>query len=104
MPFVTTGLFRILREALVAGVYAAVPDTEAGLQPLCAAYSWRCLPLIEAAIDAGNLRVTDFVESLPAVRRIGVSELRGAGDPDRLFFNVNTPADLETAERMARGG
>jgi hypothetical protein len=47
--------------------------------------------------------VSDFVDSLPVVRRIGISELAKAGDPERLFFNANTPHALELAEEMARG-
>ena len=103
MPFVTPALLRLLREKLTPSVYAAVPETSE-LQPFCAAYSRRCLPIIEAAIDAGELRVSALVDALPVVRRIGTSELARVGDPDRLFYNVNSPADLARAEAMARGG
>lgn len=103
MPFVNAAVLEIICNKLTGPVYAAVPETDEGFQPLCAAYSHRCLPLIDTAIDAGNLRMTDFIDSLPVVHRIGAAELAAAGDPHRLFFNVNTPADLEEAERMARG-
>jgi molybdopterin-guanine dinucleotide biosynthesis protein A len=103
MPFVSTALLSLIASRLVPGVFAAIPETARGLQPLCAAYSRRCLPLIERAIDAGNLKVSAFVDALPVVRLIGPSELEPLGDPERLFFNVNTPADLAEAERMARG-
>jgi molybdopterin-guanine dinucleotide biosynthesis protein A len=40
--------------------------------------------------------------------RIGIvplAQVRGFGDPDELFFNVNTPDDLERAEaRWQRRG
>ena len=31
-----------------------------------------------------------------------VRSVRRFGDPERLFFNVNEPADLERAERLLR--
>lgn len=102
MPFVTGALIRLLVERLTTPVYAAVPETSE-LQPFCAVYSRRCLPLVERALDAGELRVSAFIDSLPVVRRVGQSELETVGDPDRMFFNVNSPADLARAEEMARG-
>ena len=45
--------------------------------------------------------MSSIVDALPNVSRVADAELRSFGDPARLFFNVNTPADLETAERMA---
>ena len=104
MPFLNAGLTSMIRSRLTPPVFAAVPETSTGLEPLCAAYSLRCLPLIEKAIDAGELRVSALVDQLPVVRRIGPTELREAGDPERLFFNVNTAEELAAAERMARGG
>jgi len=103
LPFVTQSLIRLLREKLTPPVFAAIPETSE-LQPFCAAYSRRCLPIVEAALDAGELRVSALIDSLPLVRRIGISELAKIGDPDRLFYNVNSPADLARAEAMARGG
>lgn len=102
MPFVTPRLLHMISRALTPPLFAAVPET-GRLQPLCAAYSIRCLPILEAALDAGNLKISAFIDALPIVRRIGPSELAKVGDPDRLFFNVNTPESLALAEQMARG-
>jgi molybdopterin-guanine dinucleotide biosynthesis protein A len=44
--------------------------------------------------------MSSIVTALPNVSRVADAEVRGFGDPARLFFNVNTAADLETAERM----
>ena len=41
-----------------------------------------------------------FLEEI-RLERVPVDEVRRYGDPWRLFFNVNTRADLELAERMA---
>lgn len=103
MPFLNAPLIGMIHARLSPAVFAAIPETSTGLEPFCAAYSLRCLPLIESAIVAGELRVSALIDRLPVVRRIGPSELREAGDPDRMFFNVNTAEDLAAAERMARG-
>jgi molybdopterin-guanine dinucleotide biosynthesis protein A len=103
MPFVTGELLRFLRRLLFAPVYAVVPELERGLEPLCAAYSARCLPVVEQCLTKGELRMGDFIDDLPVVRRVGPGELTPFGDPARLFFNVNTVDDLAAAERMARG-
>ncbi len=104
MPFVTTALLALIAERLVPPIHAAIPETSQGLEPLCAAYAREALPYVEAALDAGRMRLSELADLLPIVRRVGVFELAAAGDPDRLFFNVNTPADLALAERMTRGG
>jgi hypothetical protein len=42
-----------------------------------------------------------FVDELRIVRRIGTGELTPFGDPAKLFFNVNSAADLTRADQMA---
>jgi molybdopterin-guanine dinucleotide biosynthesis protein A len=103
MPFVTVGLLAALRARLADGVFAVIPETVEGLHPFCAAYASRCLPLVEAALDAGELRMTAAIDRFPMVRRLGATDLAPLGDAHRLLFNVNTPDDLAEANRMARG-
>ncbi|MEO7083805.1 MAG: molybdenum cofactor guanylyltransferase [Gemmatimonadaceae bacterium] len=100
MPFVNPGLFALIRDRL-SDRDAAVPEGPHGLEGLCAAYSTRCLPAIEAALDAGDLRVSALVARLLSLRTIPAADLTAAGDPSRMFFNVNTAADLELAGRLA---
>ena len=104
MPFLTTALVGELRRRLVLGVDAVVPETSHGLEPFCAVYGAGTLPYLDAAIDAGEMRASRVIESLARVARLAGPELRAFGDPARLFFNVNSAADLEEAERMAREG
>jgi molybdenum cofactor guanylyltransferase len=55
------------------------------MQPLCALYRRRCLPIIANALDAGTRRVTDVVAGLAVfLRPVTESEL---------FQNLNTPED-----------
>ncbi len=102
MPFVTRDLFSLIRDRADAAEHAAVPLTPRGPQPLCAAFAPSCLPAIEAALRARDLRVIAMLGRLPSVDYIAADDLALAGDPERLFFNVNDASDLETAERVAR--
>jgi molybdopterin-guanine dinucleotide biosynthesis protein A len=101
MPFVTTALLTMIRTRLDRSGYAAVPSGLHGLEGLCAGYTTACLTTINAALDEGDLRVGSMLARLPSFDAIPLADLESAGDPSRLFFNVNTPRDLEVAEQMA---
>ncbi len=100
MPFVSAGLLSLLARRVREGASAAIPESPAGPEPFCAAYDPACLADIERAIARGDFRMSSVVGALPNASRVAGAELRSFGDPARLFFNVNTPADLEKAERM----
>jgi molybdopterin-guanine dinucleotide biosynthesis protein A len=104
MPFVTAPLLSALRARLMPGTSAVVPESARGLEPFCAAYAGSALATVERAIAGGDLRVTRMIHALPRVTRLGAHDLGGHGAMERLFFNVNTVADLVAAERMAREG
>ena len=102
MPFVTSELFSLLISRLKPGTDAVIPDGPRGPEPTCALYTPSCLLVIDSALERHDLRLSSLASRLPRAVRLGVSEVSTVGDPTRLFFNVNTPADLELAERMAR--
>jgi molybdopterin-guanine dinucleotide biosynthesis protein A len=109
MPFVTGDLL----QALLAGadgldVVVPASGSRRGVEPMCAYYAPACLPAIEARLDAGDRRVVSFYDAV-RVHRLEPDEVARYGDPDRLFLNINSPEDLERAEREAssagvRGG
>jgi molybdenum cofactor guanylyltransferase len=101
MPFVTTPLLAHIRDRAAASEFAAIPESAAGLEPFCAAYTPACLPFIESALASDDLRLTNLLARLPRYDRIPVDEIRVFGDPARLFFNVNNPPDLARAEELA---
>ena len=102
MPFVGSELFSLLISRLEPGTDAVIPDGPRGPEPMCALYTPSCLSAIDSALERRELRLSSLVSRLPRAVRVGVGEVSTVGDPARLFFNVNTPADLELAERMAR--
>ena len=102
MPFVSSELFSLLISRLGPGTNAVIPDGPRGPEPMCALYPPGCLSAVDSALERRDLRLSSLVTRMPGAVRVGVSEVSTVGDPSRLFFNVNTPADLELAERMAR--
>jgi molybdopterin-guanine dinucleotide biosynthesis protein A len=104
MPFVSADLLAAIVRRARAGASAVVPEGRSGPEPFCAAYTAECLPAIEDAIVRGEYRMSSLVARLPGVVRLGSGEVSAFGDPTRLFFNVNTPADWKTAEQMAAAG
>lgn len=104
MPFVPQALLRALLERRNAGSYDAVlPESSGkrGLEPLCAVYGPACAAPIARRLDAGDLKAISFHPDV-SVGILSLAEVRGFGDPDELFFNVNTPDDLARAEALWR--
>ena len=102
MPFVSEGLVRALAERLDR--YDAVlpqSDGRRGVEPLCAAYGPACREAIAATLEAGDRRAIGFHDRV----RVGIlplDEVRAFGEPDVLFFNVNTADDLARADELWR--
>jgi len=102
MPFVDPGLLRALADE-AAGYDGYLPESDGrrGVEPLCAVYGPACGAAIERAVAGGDLRAIGFHDAV----RIGtmpLARVRRFGDPAVLFFNVNTPDDLERAEALWR--
>lgn len=101
MPFVTVELLHALAKG--AGWYDAFLPESGGprtVEPLCGIYTSACAAAIERRLDAEDLRATAFHDeiNLGVLPREQVAEF---GDPHELFFNVNTPGDLERANQIA---
>ena len=104
MPFVPEGLLRALVEGAGAGAGAGTYDVflpessgPRGLEPLCAVYGPACGPAIARRLDSGDLKAISFHPDV-RVGILSLAQVRAFGDPAELFFNVNTPDDLERAE------
>jgi molybdopterin-guanine dinucleotide biosynthesis protein A len=131
MPLVPTSLLRFIAEHCEDGVSAVVPvttrrdatkravNTSENLdcagplrvrQPLCAAYHRRLLPDFERALSEGEYSIDSLLETLSmglghnenmGLRIIGENELTVAGFSVDMFWNVNTPQDLNRARTLA---
>jgi molybdopterin-guanine dinucleotide biosynthesis protein A len=102
MPFVPVPLLQALIGG-AEGVDAFLPESDGrrGMEPLCAVYGPACGPAIERQLARGDLRAIGFHDDV-RVGRLPLALVRGYGDPDVLFFNVNRPEDLKRAEELWR--
>jgi molybdopterin-guanine dinucleotide biosynthesis protein A len=90
MPHLTSDMLaKILAEGLAYPEAGCVlPESGNGyIQPLCAAYHKRVLPVISKALDAGIRKVEDALHGLP-LHYIRISHG---------FKNINTPAEFDHA-------
>jgi molybdopterin-guanine dinucleotide biosynthesis protein A len=104
MPFVPAALLGDLVAGATAGDYDAfLPESSGrrGLEPLCAVYGPACGPAIARRLETGDLRAISFHADV-RVGILSLAQVRAFGDPEELFFNVNTPDDLERAEALCR--
>jgi molybdopterin-guanine dinucleotide biosynthesis protein A len=102
MPFVPVALVQALAAGLDShDAMLAESDGRRGVEPLCAAYGPACRDAIAAALDAGDLRAIGFHQRI-SVGILPLSQVRRFGDPELLFFNVNTADDLARADGLWR--
>lgn len=113
IPFLKKEMVQTIVQEIDAGYDVIIPETEKGLEALCAVYSKRCMPIIERQlkqqIAAGGekvnpkerkliqgLKIQRFFDKV-RTKKIPEKTLRNS-DPDLIsFFNVNRPEDHEKA-------
>lgn len=101
MPFVPAALIGELIRRRRPSAAAVVPVVGGRPEPLCAVYAQRAADPFAIAVLSGKLKVGDVLAELDDVEWVDDAALRQFGDPEVMFFNVNTPADLDRAERIA---
>ena len=102
-PFLKKELVESLIENIEKNIDIIIPETDAGLEPLCAIYSKQCLKPAEQHLKEKKFKIQRAFRG-KRIKRIPENILRAA-DPDLVsFFNINTPADLEVAQEMAEKG
>lgn len=100
MPFISMDLAVRMRQEL--GDYdVVVPSMGGGLQPLHAIYSRNCVTVIESHLLNNVRKVVEVYEALK-VKIIDEKQLYQWGVDARIFFNVNTPDELEIAKSVAK--
>ena len=93
-------LVETVLENIENGIDIVMPATSAGLEPLCAVYSKRCLQSAEHHLEQNKCKIQRALRK-HRTKTISEKVLREK-DPELLsFFNVNTPDDLARAEEMA---
>jgi molybdopterin-guanine dinucleotide biosynthesis protein A len=75
-----------------------IPDTNRGLEPLCAVYRAACAPTLAAALDFGVRKVTDGLARINT-EFIGEKVWRNFSPDGDLFHNLNTWEDYLIAKK-----
>jgi molybdenum cofactor guanylyltransferase len=115
-PFLQKQLLTVILESIDSKADIWVPETAKGFEPLCAVYSNRCLPSLEAVISANldkvpaapgsteryleqSLKIRSFFSRV-RVKTIDEERIRAVDPHLYSFFNINTPEDLLRAEAI----
>ena len=100
VPFASEAVIRHAMELIRPGTQVVIPRTPDGTEPLSAVYSRECIPLIERNLEKRIFMIKRFFKP-NRVREIPPETLKKLDPKMQFMFNVNTPADLKTAESMA---
>ena len=100
-PFLKKEMIETIIGKIDTQIDIVMPETAAGFEPLCAAYSKRCLEAAQNHLEREKLKITrTFRKS--RIKTISEKALRKI-DPELVsFFNINTPDDLKRAEEMVK--
>jgi molybdopterin-guanine dinucleotide biosynthesis protein A len=100
MPFLNqTVITQFTSQRATADIVMAKLD--ARLHPMHALYSKRCVPALEAMIQARQLKIQEIVsQSSLRVRYVTEGDLLTIDPSGRSFYNVNTVTDLEAARSL----
>ena len=99
-PFIQPALVRFLLGELEPSLDVIVPMIENHYEPLCAIYSKRCLPYIEAQLDHDDFAIINFFDRIN-LKTIPAKQIQSADDEMISFFNVNTPEAHQRSQDMA---
>jgi molybdopterin-guanine dinucleotide biosynthesis protein A len=100
MPFLTREWLGYLCDrAVKSAAQVIVPQSENGLEPLCACWRTDAASTIQTAFDAGVRKVTEAMKRLP-MEVLDESAWKRFDTDGRLFWNMNTTADYEEARRI----
>ncbi|MEM8858150.1 MAG: molybdenum cofactor guanylyltransferase [Chloroflexota bacterium] len=101
MPFVNRGLLEYqVEKAFETQADVVVPVWDGRMQTMHAVYRREnCLNAVDSALAAGKAKMTSFYDDLN-VLTIGVDEVSRFSPTGKSFKNINTPEELEEAERI----
>lgn len=95
MPNLNPAFIRFLL-AQLSDYDIVMPVWSKGREPLHAVYHRRTLPIVQNLISQDNYRIFSLAEQ---ARTLYIPEetIRRFGTPETLFFNINTPSDLQSS-------
>lgn len=104
MPFLTHEWIEYLCErARSSAAQVVIPRSERGLEPLCACWRTSAASILQGQFDAGVRKVTEALKPL-TLEVLDEKDWKRFDSAGRLFWNMNTQADYEEAQRMLKPG
>jgi molybdenum cofactor guanylyltransferase len=102
MPFLTSEwLQHIAERAAGSQADVVVPESTHGPEPLCACWRESASPTLRHAFEGGVRRVTEAMKQL-SMEVLDAADWKRFDNFDRLFWNMNTPADYQEAIHMLK--
>jgi molybdenum cofactor guanylyltransferase len=100
MPFLTHGwLAYLICRALESEAAVVVPRSPLGLEPLCACWDTGATGKLQYAFEDGVRKVTDAMKRVDT-EVVDEKDWKRFDEAGRLFWNMNTPAEYEEAQRI----
>ena len=99
MPFLHPDIVRLV-VARASDGDVVIPRAGDQLQTLHAVYAKACLAPIETRLLAGRFKIVGFFDEVRVIE-IDAADVARHRDPALVFMNVNTPAELARARRLA---
>lgn len=99
VPFLQKEVVEMIVGDLSNDIDVVIPETAAGLEPLCAAYSIRCLDAIHHNLIKKRMKIQMLFKKM-RVKRISEKALRRIDPQLYSFLNINSPPDLIRAEAV----
>ena len=105
LPLVTHEFVGRILDHGFQGSAAVVPASPGplGMEPLCAAYTYACLPAAEELLAVGRRSMKGLLEAV-GFTLVPMGTLGGVRETARTFLNVNTPAEAAEVEGIMGKG
>ena len=98
-PFLKKELIEYILSQKKKEFDVVIPETNDGLEPLCAVYSNKCIPRIEKNLNNKIFMIKKFFKK-NRVKKIPVNQIQKIDPNMKSFFNINTYKDLQKARIM----
>jgi molybdenum cofactor guanylyltransferase len=100
MPFLTAEwLQHLIQHSAESSAEVVVPKSAQGFEPLCACWRTTAVGKLQTLFADGVRKVTEAMKQLP-MEVLDESVWKRFDNNNRLFWNMNTPADYEQARRI----
>lgn len=98
IPFPNSGLIKLIC-ADTEPYDAVIPATQGGPEPLFGLYHKACLPAMQAALEAGNFRITALLQQLQ-IKTIAPEQMGQIDADGRSLLNINTPDEYAACKEL----